>query len=147
MLGEPVQSALPGRAITVIEDLYPYGNMVIIETLREELPSDLVELLQISPGESLYLLYAHLHQSPLVGLGEEVEACQPLGEVGMSGNTDIPHLHLETRIGPAGTIFESMRFYSTSATVDEMENYVLWRTSGVYRHFDPMTLFTYLSSP
>jgi murein DD-endopeptidase MepM/ murein hydrolase activator NlpD len=147
MLGEPVQAALAGRAITVIDDLYPYGNMVIIETLREDLPSDLVELLHISPGESLYLLYAHLHQSPLVGLREEVEACQPLGEVGMSGNTDIPHLHLETRIGPARTIFESIRFYSTSATVDEMENYVLWRTSGVYRHFDPMTLFTYLGSP
>jgi murein DD-endopeptidase MepM/ murein hydrolase activator NlpD len=79
----------------------------------------------------------------MVVLGETVEACQPLGEVGMSGNTDIPHLHLETRLGPAGTVFESMRFYSTSATIEEMENYVLWRTSGVYRHFDPMILLMY----
>jgi hypothetical protein len=66
----------------------------------------------------------------------------------MSGNTDIPHLHLETRLGPAGTVFESMRFYSTSATIKEMENYVLWRTSGVYRHFDPMDLFSFeMGSP
>jgi murein DD-endopeptidase MepM/ murein hydrolase activator NlpD len=147
MLGEPVQSVLPGNVATMLDNLYPYGNMVIVETPQEYLPEDLVELLQISEGESLYLLYAHMNQTPLVTLGEAVRACQPLGEVGMSGNTDIPHLHFETRIGPAGTVFESMRFYSTSATIEEMENYVLWRTSGVYRHFDPMDLFMYGGNP
>jgi murein DD-endopeptidase MepM/ murein hydrolase activator NlpD len=94
----------------------------------------------MSAGESLYLLYAHLNLPPPVALGEAIAACQPLGEVGMSGNTDIPHLHLEMRLGPAGTVFESMRFYDTRASIEEMENYVLWRTSGVYRHFDPMFL-------
>jgi murein DD-endopeptidase MepM/ murein hydrolase activator NlpD len=143
MLGEPVQAVLPGTVATVLDDLYPYGNMVIVETPQDSLPVDIVELLEFSKGESLYLLYAHMNQTPMVVLGETVEACQPLGEVGMSGNTDIPHLHLETRLGPAGTVFESMRFYSTSATIEEMENYVLWRTSGVYRHFDPMILLTY----
>jgi murein DD-endopeptidase MepM/ murein hydrolase activator NlpD len=143
MLGEPVQAVLPGVVATVLDDLYPYGNMVIVETPQDSLPADMVEMLQFSNGESLYLLYAHMNQTPMVVLGETVEACQPLGEVGMSGNTDIPHLHLETRLGPAGTVFESMRFYSTSATIEEMENYVLWRTSGVYRHFDPMILLTY----
>jgi murein DD-endopeptidase MepM/ murein hydrolase activator NlpD len=143
MLGEPVQAVLPGTVATVLDDLYPYGNMVIVETPQDSLPVDIVELLEFSKGESLYLLYAHMNQTPMVVLGETVEACQPLGKVGMSGNTDIPHLHLETRLGPAGTVFESMRFYSTSATIEEMENYVLWRTSGVYRHFDPMILLTY----
>jgi murein DD-endopeptidase MepM/ murein hydrolase activator NlpD len=143
MLGEPVQAVLTGVVATVLDDLYPYGNMVIVETPQDSLPVDIVELLEFSKGESLYLLYAHMNQTPMVVLGETVEACQPLGEVGMSGNTDIPHLHLETRLGPAGTVFESMRFYSTSATIEEMENYVLWRTSGVYRHFDPMILLTY----
>jgi murein DD-endopeptidase MepM/ murein hydrolase activator NlpD len=143
MLGEPVQAVLPGTVATVLDDLYPYGNMVIVETPQDSLPVDIVELLEFSKGESLYLLYAHMNQTPMVVLGETVEACQPLGEVGMSGNTDIPHLHLETRLGPAGTVFESMRFYSTSATIEEMESYVLWRTSGVYRHFDPMILLTY----
>jgi hypothetical protein len=58
----------------------------------------------------------------------------------MSGNTDIPHLHLETRLGPAGQVFESMRFYDTRATQEEMDTYVLWRTSGIFQHFDPLQL-------
>jgi hypothetical protein len=36
-----------------------------------------------------------------------------------------------------------MRFYDTRATQEEMDNYVLWRTSGVFRHFDPMVLLSY----
>jgi murein DD-endopeptidase MepM/ murein hydrolase activator NlpD len=140
MLGEPVQAILAGTVASVIEDLYPYGNMIIIETRRIELPSLLVSQLKIAPNESLYLLYAHLNSVPRANLGDQVAACQPLGEVGMSGNTDIPHLHVETRLGPAGSVFESMRFYDTRASVEEMETYLLWRTSGEYRHFDPMII-------
>lgn len=143
MRGEEVQAVLPGRVASMLEDLYPYGNMVIIETPAEKLPLDLLEQIGLEPNKSLYILFAHMNASPLVKLGETVQACQPLGEVGMSGNTDIPHLHLETRIGPPGVVFKSMRFYDTRATQEEMDNYVLWRTSGVFRHFDPMVLFSY----
>ena len=143
MLEEPVQTVLPGVVASVIEGLYPYGNMVMIEVARKDLPTDLVARIEIEKDESLYVLYAHLNQPPLVKLGDQVEACQPIGEVGMSGNTDIPHLHLETRVGPAGRMFESMRFYDTRASQEEMDNYVLWRTSDVFRHFDPMKLFGY----
>ena len=58
----------------------------------------------------------------------------------MSGNTDIPHLHLEFRLGPVGKVFESMRFYDTRASLEEMDTYVLWRTSGIFQHFDPLLL-------
>ena len=142
MLGEPVQAALSGVVAAAIRDLYPYGNMVIIESRREHLPVVLLERVEIPPGEALYILYAHLNLPPLVTLGEKVEACQPLGEVGMSGNTDIPHLHLETRLGPRGTVFESMRFYDTSASQMEMDNYLRWRTGGEFRHFDPLILLS-----
>jgi len=147
MLGEPLQAVLSGKVAASIKDRYPYGNMVMIETKAEDLPPELTELIEISPGESLYILFAHMNIPPLVRLGEEVDACQILGEVGMSGNTDIPHLHLETRLGPAGVVFESMRFYDTRATQEEMDNYKLWRTSGEFRHFDPMTLLTYQLVP
>lgn len=143
MLGEPVQVVLPGVVAASIEDRFPYGNMVIIEIPQSELPAQLVDYLEMQAADSLYILFAHMNLSPLVKLGERVVPCQPLGEVGMSGNTDIPHLHLETRLGPAGVAFESMRFYDTRATVEEMENYVRWRTGGEFRHFDPMTLFTF----
>ena len=143
MLGEPVQSVLSGKVASVLNDKFPYGNMVMVETAREDLPEPLLTILEFPEGDSLYLLYAHMNLPPLVKIGERVEACQQLGEVGMSGNTDIPHLHLETRFGPAGTVFESMLFYSTRATQAEMDNYVLWRTSGVFQHFDPMRLLSY----
>jgi murein DD-endopeptidase MepM/ murein hydrolase activator NlpD len=140
MLGEPVQSMLPGVAASVLNGQYPYGNMVIIETERADFPNSLRDRVGIPPGQSLYVLYAHLDQPPLVALGERVVGCQLLGEVGMSGNTDIPHLHIETRLGPSGQVFESMRFYDTRATQEEMDAYVLWRTSGIFQHFDPMQL-------
>jgi murein DD-endopeptidase MepM/ murein hydrolase activator NlpD len=143
MQGEPVQSVLPGTVASVLPDKYPYGNMAMVETQASYLPEDLQILIGMRAGDSLYVLYAHLDKSPLVEIGEEVQVCQPLGEVGLSGNTDIAHLHLETRLGPQGTVFSSMLFYSTRATIEEMENYIRWRTSGDFRHFDPMILLTF----
>jgi len=145
MQGELVQSILPGVVVMVLDDLFPYGNTVMVETPASKLPDHLVDILGFKSGESLYTLYAHLDSSPKVSRGDYVGACQLLGEVGLSGNTDVAHLHLETRLGPSGAIFESMMFYSTSATIDEMENYKLWRTSGVFRHFDPMMLLLFES--
>ena len=140
MLGEPVQAILPGVVASVLNDKYPYGNMIMIETPREVFPESIINYLPIREGQSVYHLYAHLQNPPGFTIGQEVIGCQPLGEVGESGNTDIPHLHLETRLGPAGKVFESMLFYSTRATQQEMDNYVLWRTSGIFQHFDPMRL-------
>jgi murein DD-endopeptidase MepM/ murein hydrolase activator NlpD len=140
MLGEPVQSILPGTAASVLDGQYPYGNMLIVESTRSDLPGDLLDKMEIPEDQSLYVLYAHLDQPPMVALGERVVACQELGVVGMSGNTDIPHLHIETRLGPAGQVFESMRFYDTSATQAELDTYVLWRTSGIFQHFDPLVI-------
>ena len=140
MAGEPVQAVLSGIVVARMDDRMPYGNMVMIETQQADLPPDLVERLAIPAGESLYLLYAHFNEPALVELGDIVDACQPLGAVGMTGWTEIPHLHLETRTGPAGTVFESILYYDTQATQEEMDNYELWRTSGVYQHFDPMSL-------
>lgn len=145
MLGEPVQSIFPGVVASVLNDLFPYGNMVMIETSLDALPAGLSSrLAPLEPGldESLYVLYAHMNEAPQVSLGDSAEACQALGEVGLSGNTDIPHLHVEMHLGPAGSVFESMRYYDTRATIEELETYELWRTSGVYRHFDPMLLLT-----
>jgi len=140
MLGEPVQSILSGVVASVLDGQYPYGNMVMIETTPPNIPASLSGEIEIPDGSSLYILYAHLNQPPIVVLGEQIKACQSLGVVGMSGNTDIPHLHIETRWGPPGQVFESMRYYDTQATQDEMDAYVLWRTSGVFHHFNPLYL-------
>jgi len=142
--GEPVQSVMPGRVAAITIDRLPYGNMVIIETPQDAIPVDLRQSLEMEPGESLYLLYAHFDQPPEVVLDQEVSCGQVIGTVGMTGyNVVNAHLHLETRLGPAGTTFGSMAFYTTSATVEEMETYKRWRTGGEFKHFDPMNLFAY----
>jgi murein DD-endopeptidase MepM/ murein hydrolase activator NlpD len=140
--GEVVQAILPGKVVAVVEDRLPYGNMVMIETARDDLPSDLIAELGIAPKESLYHLYAHFRSKPLVEMGQWVDCGQALGEVGATGyNIVNAHLHLETRLGPSSADFsEGMAYYHTRTTEQERTNYELWRTSGEFRHFDPMLL-------
>jgi len=140
--GERVQALLAGRVAAVIQDRPPYGNMVIIETPDSALPPGIIRQLEMVEGESLYTLYAHLKAAPLVTLGDRISCGQTLGKVGATGyNIVQPHLHLETRIGPAdGMFLDGMAYYDTGTTEAERTNYELWRTSGVFRHFDPMSL-------
>lgn len=138
--GAGIQSVLEGFVAAVIADRFPYGNMVIIETPASLLPSKMAALIQMGEGESLYVLYAHMERPAALRLGDNVEACQPLGKVGRSGNAGGPHLHLEMRLGPAGARFAGMAYYLPWASQEERENYVLWRTSGLFRHFDPMLI-------
>ncbi len=139
--GEPVQAVLPGIIAASIANRLPYGNMLIIETSQERLPAALVTALDLQPGQSLYLLYAHMQQPPTLKLGDEVVCGQVLGPVGAVGyNVVNAHLHLETRRGPAEVRFESMAFYTTDATLEEMANYQRWRTGGEFVHFDPFKL-------
>ncbi|MBS1250299.1 MAG: hypothetical protein MAG431_01893 [Chloroflexi bacterium] len=139
--GEGIQAIFSGVVVASIEGRFPYGNMVIVETAYEELPAEFVFMLGMQPDESLYHLYAHFQEGPEVALGERVEGGQALGQVGKTGyNIEVPHLHLETRIGSSGAVFERMVYYDVTAKEEEMEAYELWRTSGVFRHFDPMEI-------
>jgi murein DD-endopeptidase MepM/ murein hydrolase activator NlpD len=142
ILGEGVTAILPGWVVTVIPDRLPYGNMVILETPRDRLPAEIIRGLGIEPGESLYHLYAHFLEAPFPVPGAWVECGELIGQAGASGyNIPVAHLHLETRIGPAGTRFDGMGYYDTQASESDRVNYELWRMSGVFRHFDPMSLF------
>lgn len=138
--GVGVQAVLPGQVASALADSYPFGNVLMIETGADLLPDDLRQQLGVQAGEALYLFYAHMESAPELRIGERVEACQPIGAVGISGNTVEPHLHLEARLGPAGTIFTEMGEYYPEASPEQRAAYQLWRTSGVYRHFDPMIL-------
>lgn len=141
--GEGVQSVLAGRVAAAIRDSFPFGNLVIIETAKDDLPGALLQLLKPTEDQSLYLLYAHLAGPPLVQPGDPVQACQLLGAVGKSGNAGVAHLHLEARFGPVGTLFSGMAYYTRQASQKEHDNYVLWRMSGKFQPFDPMILLEY----
>jgi hypothetical protein len=63
--------------------------------------------------------------------------------VGDSGNALNPHLHLETRVGPAGARFSSLAHYDASASLEEMDNYCAWRVSGWFVLLDPLQLLAH----
>ena len=165
MQGLPIYSILPGQVSTVVLDRYPYGNMVIIETTLSSLAPNLLSLLNISPEptpipgnirlicpaldpqpawdlnlRSLYVLYAHMDQAPTARQGEKVACGQSLGAVGTTGGSVNPHLHLETRLGPAGAAFTSLSHYRNSATEQEKASYCTWRVSGLFQPFNPLIL-------
>lgn len=144
--GQKIQSIFSGSVAAAISESFPYGNFVIIETEYRQIPAELITDLGIASDMSLYILYAHMLDQPLVKIGEEISACTILGAVGKSGNAGIPHLHLETRIGPPSILFEGMAYYSTQTSEMERLNYERWRTGGEFNHFDPMRLFDALPS-
>lgn len=166
LAGLPVEAVLDGKVSTIINDRFPFGNAVIIETVLDTLPTAyLDQLLPPTPAptlvprsaltcpplpvlnldesqRSLYILYAHLHSPVKLKPGDEVRCGQNLGAIGSSGNALNPHLHLEVRTGPGGAQFSSLAHYDNSVTQEEMANYCLWTVSGVFQLMDPMRLFT-----
>jgi murein DD-endopeptidase MepM/ murein hydrolase activator NlpD len=138
--GTPVLAALSGRIAAVIHDRPPYGNMVMVETPFENIPTSLVIAQHVPAGESLYSLYAHMQNLQSLELGQEVRCGQQLAETGLTGFTGGPHLHFETRWGPANMAFQTMGYYRADMTTEEMKNYKLWRMSGTFHLFDPLEL-------
>lgn len=165
LTGREVQAVTAGTVTGVIQDRFPYGNAVMVElplagqpgawVAGLNLPAPLTgettggaltcPAFEIEPGEaegqrSIYILYAHLLEQPEVAVGDSLDCGQTLGKVGQSGNALSPHLHLEVRVGPAGTRWPSMAHYDVSATGEEMGAYCLWRVSGRYQTIDPFCL-------
>jgi hypothetical protein len=96
VFGDTVRSPLSGRVVDVVDSLpdqtppdrlasRPAGNHLWIRR------------------DSVHLLLAHLKQgSAQVREGERVEAGQPVGRVGNTGNTTEPHLHVHAVTFPGG---------------------------------------------
>lgn len=168
MVGLPVQSVLAGRVTAVLPDRQPYGNAVIIETPLDDLPPTWRAFLITSlgseqqptvaapslvcppaithfgqaSGRSLYLLYSHFNEPAPLQLHQPVSCGQVIGAVGTTGYSVNAHLHLETRFGPPGAVFNAMAHYQNDATSEEMESYCAWRVSGLFTLVDPMSLLS-----
>jgi murein DD-endopeptidase MepM/ murein hydrolase activator NlpD len=64
-----------------------------------QLTGNYVEL-RVSPG--IYVTYAHMKPGSVrVHVGQHVQRGQLLGELGNSGNSATPHLHLQVQISPS----------------------------------------------
>jgi murein DD-endopeptidase MepM/ murein hydrolase activator NlpD len=163
----PVLSVLDGEVVTIINDKYPYGNALIIETKFDSISQEILDQLDIetiqptvmpdpkfkwSPGKlsfsldessrSIYIYYAHLKRPADLEIGEYINCGQEIGRVGNTGDSSNPHLHFETRIGPSGAKFESMAYYTAHSTESERYNYVTWRVSNIFQLIDPMVLLS-----
>ncbi len=164
---QSIVAILPGVVSAVLNDRPPYGNAIIIETSWSML-SEAVQIIGGDPefpqqisytayincpilspdsvvarttDKSLYVLYGHMESAAAYILGDEILPSQEIGRVGNSGMSGNPHLHLETRVGPAHATFSSMAHYDNRATIEEMANYCFWRVSNTFILIDPMLLF------
>ena len=163
----PILSVMDGEVVTVINDKYPYGNAIIIETPLDSISPILLEQLNLPstqptvvpdpkfnwiPGElpfqlsktsrSLYIVYAHLKYPADINVGDKVSCGQHIGRVGNTGDSSNPHLHFETRVGPSGARINSMAYYTAQSTQSERYNYIVWRISNMFQLFDPMVLLS-----
>lgn len=167
MYGHPVQAILPGKVVLVIENRFPYGSMILVETPLEwvddtvlptgaiptPIPQDNIDMFSpcandplyanIAPIEmstdsrSLYVLYSHLQDKPAYTPGDMVSCGEIIGAVGLTGNTVAEHLHLEIRIGPSDAEFNTFAMYKPDATIEERYYYCNWSTSGRFQPIDP----------
>ena len=167
MQGLPIHSVLPGIVSAALDDVYPYGNAIIIETPLSQLPGEWIKTLDLPvysgvPNEninltcppmyppvnwdfehlSLYLLYAHMLEPTSLQRGDQVACGEELGYVGTTGYSVNDHLHLEVRLGPGGASFEGMTHYTANSILHERLNYCFWRVSGFFQMAEPMNLLS-----
>ncbi len=163
--GMGINSVLSGVVAGTVENRFPYGYMIMIETPMETLPPGLLEELGSiesvplpdisksplscpaissaefsSTGLSLYLVYAHMLEAPLQKPGDHVDCGDFLGKVGNSGDSSNAHLHFEARIGPSGFRFTEMAHYLNDSSDTERLNYCAWRISGIFQLIDPQLI-------
>ncbi len=79
--GERVTTSLPGVVIFASDQLEKFGNLVLVQHDAEWVSA-----------------YSHL-DGLIVGEGQQLQAGQVLGHVGVSGNVSRPQLHFEVRRG------------------------------------------------
>lgn len=167
--GWPIQAVLPGSVVVTVNDLYPYGNMIMIETpldslapeylagfdlpqpytqeeldLRFPCAKDQAPITWSEDSKSIYILYAHMKEPSALKTGVRVEGGEVIGAIGATGNTSesVEHLHLEVRIGPSDAKFSTISAYFSSSTEEERYNYCIWALSEVFQSINPAQLWS-----
>jgi len=91
--GTPVVAPCNGRIASVVDGI---KNMPVPEMDREHMAGNYIA---IDCGE-FYIFLAHLHPGSIViSTGQRVETGDPLAQMGNSGNSSEPHLHVHAQRG------------------------------------------------
>lgn len=111
--GEPIHAVADGTVVKVLQtrrdhlsrtSWLAFAYMMVIDGLRDLGGAAAVvgNHVVIDHGEGVHSLYAHVRKgSASVAVGDRVHAGQVIGEVGNSGNTSEPHLHVQLMDRPA----------------------------------------------
>ena len=92
--GVEILSIMDGVVVSFTNNRNPYGNMMMVETPYQLLPPEVIVFYDIKSNQSMYHLYAHLLDNPTLAVGQAVKCGDTLGQVGNTGNSGNPHLHL-----------------------------------------------------
>jgi hypothetical protein len=129
--GEPVLAVADGRIAAVrdgIPENEPFSPQMAVPVTLDTAAGNYVML----ETGGRYVLYAHLRPGSIrVTPGSAIRRGTPLGEVGNSGQSDAPHLHLHVSDTPTSLagqglpfVFESFGYRGTLDNMDE------WLESG-----------------
>lgn len=100
--GETVRAPSDGRVTFAVDGILdqPIGSSDAVHPAGNHLIIDI--------GSGRYVMMGHLKRGSIgVALGERVRRGQPIAEVGNSGNTSEPHLHLQIQNEPTFDISQS----------------------------------------
>ncbi|MCO6418474.1 M23 family metallopeptidase [Siccirubricoccus sp. KC 17139] len=114
--GEPALAVADGRVVAARDDLPDQVPGALPQGLPIEEADGNCVILDIGGGARV--LYAHFRPGSLrVRVGETVRRGQVLGEVGNSGNSSAPHLHLHVMDGPSPLAANGVPYVFDSFTV------------------------------
>jgi hypothetical protein len=124
--GEPLVAVAAGRVVAIkdgIPENVPLSPQRAVPVTMETVGGNHVI---VDIGGGAFAFYAHLQPGSLrVAVGDRVEAGQPIGLLGNSGNSDAPHLHLHvgdapSPLGSEGLPFGFDRFRRVGVATDLM---------------------------
>jgi murein DD-endopeptidase MepM/ murein hydrolase activator NlpD len=94
--GDPLLAIADGRVTEAVDSIpdSPVGGRTWDEMAGNHIVLDI--------GDGHYVLYGHMKKDSLrVQVGDLVRRGQVIGQVGDSGNSDAPHLHIQVQNKPA----------------------------------------------
>lgn len=105
-----------------------YGNVNIIEYGYDSLPIEVISAYNLQPGQSLYVLTAHMVEPSALQVGAIVNVDTVIGGIGSTGNSSGNHLHVEIRMGDSGLLW-----------ANQGQGYDAWRGTWFdTRHLTPV---------